>query len=49
MKITQLLDDAAEKFEVAQLDSFANLAKQAQLRAKFAQLQVNTQQIISIN
>ena len=39
MKFNQLVDDAAEKFEVAQAVSFADLAKQAQLQAKFSQLQ----------
>ena len=39
MKFKQLEDNAAEKFEVEQAVSFADLAKQAQLQAKFSQLQ----------
>ena len=35
MKLNQLVDDAAEKFEV----NFADFAKQAQLQAQFSQLQ----------
>ena len=33
-----LLDDAAEEFEVARAVSFADLAKQAQLQAQFSRL-----------
>ena len=36
-KFNQLVDDAAKKFEVAQAVNFADLAKQAQLQAKFSQ------------
>ena len=39
MKFNQLVDDAAEKFEVAQAVNFADLAKQAQLQAQFSQQQ----------
>ena len=39
MKFNQLVDDAAEQFEVAQSVNFADLAKQAQLQAQFYQLQ----------
>ena len=39
MKFNQLLDDAAEKFEVAKAVNFADLAKQAKLQAQFSQLQ----------
>ena len=39
MKFNQLVDDAADKFEVAQAVNFADLAKQAQLQAQFSQLQ----------
>ena len=39
MKFNQLVDDAAEKFEVAQDVNFAHLAKQEQLQAQFSQLQ----------
>ena len=35
MKFNQLVDEAAEKFEVARAVIFADLAKQAQLQAKF--------------
>ena len=38
MKFTQLVDDAAEKFEVARAVNFADLAKQAQLKAQLLQL-----------
>ena len=38
MKFNQLVDDAADKFEVARAVSFADLAKQAQLQAQFSQL-----------
>ena len=38
MKFNQLVDDAAEKFEVARAVNFADLAKQAQLQAQFSQL-----------
>ena len=37
-KFNQLVDDAAEKFEVARAVIFADLAKQAQLQAQFSQL-----------
>ena len=37
--ISQLFDDVAEKFEVAQAINFADLAKQEQLQAQFSQLQ----------
>ena len=39
MKFNQLVDDAAEKFELAQAVIFTDLAKQAQLQAQFSQLQ----------
>ena len=39
MKYYQLVDESAEKFEVAQAVNFAELAKQAQLQAQFSQLQ----------
>ena len=39
MKFNQLVEDAADKFDVAQSVNFANLAKQAQLLAQFSQLQ----------
>ena len=39
MKFNQLVDNAAEKFEVAQAVNFADLAKQAQVQAQFSQLQ----------
>ena len=39
MKFNQLVDDAAEKFEVAQAVNFADLAKQAKLKAQFSKLQ----------
>ena len=38
MKFNQLVDDAAEKFEVARAVNFADIAKQAQLQAQFSQL-----------
>ena len=38
-KFNQLVDDAAQKFEVAQAVNFANLVKLAQLQAQFSQLQ----------
>ena len=38
MKFNQLVNDAAEKFEIALAVSFADLAKQAQLQAQFSQL-----------
>ena len=38
MKFKQLVDDAAEKFEVARAVYFADLAKQAKLQAHFSQL-----------
>ena len=38
MKFNQLVDGAAEKFEVARAVYFADLAKQAQLQAQFSQL-----------
>ena len=38
MKFNQLVDDAAEKFEVARAVNFADLAKKAQLQAEFSQL-----------
>ena len=38
MKFNQLVDDAAEKFEVAHAVTIADLAKQAQLQAQFSQL-----------
>ena len=38
MKFNQLVDGAAEKFEVEQAVNFANLAKQAQLQTQFSQL-----------
>ena len=38
MEFKQLVDEAAEKFEVAQAVNFADLAKQAQLQAHFSQL-----------
>ena len=38
-KFNQLVDDTARKFEVAQAVDFADLAKQAQLRAQFSQFQ----------
>ena len=38
MKFNQLVDDVAEKFEVARAVNFADLAKQAQLQAQFSQL-----------
>ena len=39
MNFNQLVDDAAEKFEVAQALNFSDLAKQAQLQTLFSQLQ----------
>ena len=39
MKFNQLVDDAAEKFEVAQAVTFPDLAKQAHLQSQFSQLQ----------
>ena len=39
MKFNQLVDDAAEKFEVAQAGNFSDHAKQAQLQAQLSQLQ----------
>ena len=38
MRFNQLVDDAAEKFEVASAVNFANLAEQAQLQAQFSSL-----------
>ena len=38
MKFNQLVDDAAENFEVARAVNFADHAKQAQLQAQFLQL-----------
>ena len=38
MKFKQLVDDAAEKFEVARAVNFEDLSKQAQLQAEFSQL-----------
>ena len=38
MKLNQLVDDAAENFEVAQAINFADLSKQAQLQAQYSQL-----------
>ena len=38
MRFNQLVDDAAEKFEVARAVNFADLAKQAQLQAQFTRL-----------
>ena len=40
MKYNQLVDDAAEKFEVAQAVNIAHHTKQAQLQAHFSQLQI---------
>ena len=40
MKFNQLVDDAAENFEVAQSVNFADLSKQPQLHAQFSQLQI---------
>ena len=40
MKLYQLIDDTAEKFEVAQAVNFADLANQAQLQAQLSQLQI---------
>ena len=41
MKFNQLVDDAAEKFEVARAVIFADLAKSAQLQAQFSQLRTD--------
>ena len=38
MNFNQLVDHAAEKFDVARAVNFADLAKQAQLQAQFSQL-----------
>ena len=38
MKFNQLVDDAAEKFEVARAVIFADLAKQAHIQAQLSQL-----------
>ena len=38
MRFNQLVDDVAEKFEVACAVNFADLAKQAQLQAQFSRL-----------
>ena len=38
MPFNQLVDDAAEKFEVARAVNFADLAKQAQLQAQLSRL-----------
>ena len=38
MKFNQLVDDAAEKFEVTRAVNFADPAKQAKLQAQFSQL-----------
>ena len=38
MKFNQLVDDAAEKFEVVRAVNFADLTKRAQLQAQFPQL-----------
>ena len=38
MKFNQLVDDVAEKFEVARGVDFADLARQARLQAQFSQL-----------
>ena len=38
MKFNQLVDEAAENFEVARAVNFEDLAKQAQLQAQFSQL-----------
>ena len=38
MKFNQLVDGAAEKFEVARAVNFADLAKQSQLQAQFSKL-----------
>ena len=39
MKLNQLVDDVAEKFEVAKAVNFADPAKQAHLQAQFSQIQ----------
>ena len=36
MRFKQLVDDKAEKFEVARAVNFADLAKQTQLQAQFS-------------
>ena len=38
MKYNQLVEDSAEKFDVARAVNFADPAKQAQLQAQFSQL-----------
>ena len=38
MRFNKLVDDAAEKFEVARAVNFADLAKQAQLQVQFSLL-----------
>ena len=38
LKFNQLVDDPADKIELAQAVNFADLAKQAQLQAQFSQL-----------
>ena len=38
MEFNQLVDDAAQKFEVSRAVNFADLAKQGQLQAQFSQL-----------
>ena len=38
MRFNHIVDDAAEKFEVARAVIFADLAKQAQLQAQFSRL-----------
>ena len=38
MKFNQLVDDAAEKFEVAGAVNFADRAKHAQLQAQFSKI-----------
>ena len=45
IKFNQFIDNAAEKFEVAQAVNFADFAKQAQLHAQFLQLQDRIQQL----
>ena len=39
MKFRQLVDDAVEKFGVAKALKFADLARQAQLQARYSQLE----------
>ena len=39
MKFNQLVDEAAEKIEVAQAVNFVDLARFAQIRAQYSQLQ----------